>query len=469
VNASVLPFVVGLLLGAAATAVVLLVALGRARARAQEAATRTELTAARLDEEKAEAQGLARRLADDQARREAAERRVAALEQEIKDRERQLAEQGQLLTTAEKKLTDTFEALGTKALDANSERFLKVARQSFEQLLTESKGDSERRQQAIESLVKPIHEALHEQATAVGEIEKQRVEDKGRLEKQLEAIASSHEKLGLETGRLVSALRRPEQRGRWGELQLRNVVELAGMTERCDFETQATVTDGDSVQRPDLTVRLPGGGTIVIDAKVALDAYLDALQPDADRGACLKRHADQVEKHWKALAQKRYWEQFDSTPKLVVMFMPLESALVAALEVKPDLHADAMTNHVLVATPTLLVAMLRAVAYGWQQEAVAETARAIQRAGQELHSRLATFVGHLHGTGQAISKAAHSFNQAVGSLQAKVLPSARRMRELGATTDGEIGAPDLLDTETREVVAPEAPSLPALPADVDAS
>jgi DNA recombination protein RmuC len=268
----------------------------------------------------------------------------------------------------------------------------------------------------------------------------------------------------------VTALRRPEQRGRWGEMQLRNVVELAGMSRYCDFEEQVQTDDPSTRDRPDMTVHMPGEGVIVVDSKVALDAYLDSLQPEADREALLRAHAGQVEAHYKKLSSKRYWEQFARTPKLVVMFMPLESALVAALEMRPNLHSDAMANHVLIATPTLLVALLRAIAYGWQQEDVAANARQISETGRELYERLATFAGHFERIGKGLGRATDAYNSAVGSLERMVLPSSRKLKELHATTSEDISAPTQVEIETRQITAGELVPLPQdEPAPGDAS
>ncbi len=389
------------------------------------------------------------------ARRGQAQSELARLSEKLATREQQFAEQKQLIERVEERFADAFSAIGGKALRANNEQFLELAKRTFEKLLVEAKGDAEKKEQAIDGLVKPIKELLEKQNTAVQDIERKREVAYTGIEAQIKVIAESHEKLSSETGRLVSALRRPEQRGRWGELQLRNVVELAGMTEHCDFDEQASVQTENGLLRPDMVVHLPGEGVIVVDSKVALDAYLDTLQPDADLEATLSRHADLVEQHYKQLASKRYWDQFERTPKLVVMFMPLESALVAALDVKPDLHTQAMQNHVVIATPTLLVALLRAVAYGWQQDDVARNAREIASAGRELYGRLATFVAHFEKVGAAVDRGIKAYNDAIGSLERMILPSSRKLKELHATTDDAIESPRPVETEQRPVTAPE--------------
>ena len=357
-------------------------------------------------------------------------------------------------------LKDSFSALGAEALRANNEAFLNLATRSLQTVLIEAKGDAEKKQQAIDELIRPVREVLEKHHVALTDIERKREVAYRGLEEQIKVIASSHAKLEGTTDKLATALRRPEQRGRWGEMQLRNAVELAGMTEHCDFTEQPQTDDQETRDRPDMIVHMPGRGVIVVDSKVALDAYLDALRA-GDVATAMQRHADQVETHYRKLAAKRYWDQFEHTPKLVVMFMPMESALVAALDVKPDLHADAMANHVLIATPTLLVALLRAVAYGWQQEDLAANARKIANTGSELYSRLRKFVEHFTAIGRSIDSAGKSFDEAVGSLESRLLPAARDLRDLHATTEDPIEKPSNLQIETRQVSATELkPSAP---------
>lgn len=376
--------------------------------------------------------------ADMNARREETELESARLAERLREQQRQFEEQRKILEEAKVALTDTFKAHAADALKANSQQFMTQA----------------------EEKLKPIKELLEKHSTAVGELEKKREVAYKGLEEQIKFIATSNEKLTCETGRLVSALRRPEQRGRWGEMQLRNVVELAGMTAHCDFQEQAQTDDPTTRDRPDMIVRLPGDAVIVVDSKVSLDAYLNSIQPDADRMAELQRHARQVENHVRKLASSAYWDQFERTPKLVVMFMPLESALMASLEVKPDLHADAMAQNVLIATPTLLVATLRAIAYGWQQEAIAENAREIADTGRELYDRIRIFADHFSKVGKGLDSALRAYNSGVGSLERNLLPGARKMRDMGATNDGEIDGPMPLDIEVRDITATELRSLP---------
>jgi DNA recombination protein RmuC len=388
--------------------------------------------------------------------------RVELLEGQARDRERQLVEERERVEQVKTELGDAFSALGAKALRANNEQFLDLAQKTFENLLVRSHGEGEQRRVAIEGLVKPIRELLERQATAVGEIERKREVAYRGLEEQIKAIASSHERLNTETSRLVTALSRPDHRGRWGEMQLRNAVELAGMTEHCDFVEQVTTEGDDGRRRPDMIVNLPGNGVIVLDAKTPMDAFLESLRPDCDRAAAVRRHARQVNDHAKALAARQYWNQFERTPKIVVMFMPIETALTAALEVDHDLHATAMRSNVLIATPTLLVALLRAVAFGWQQEDVAANAREISLVGKELYSRLARFVRNFEKVGGGLERATKAYNGAVGSLESRVLPSARELKRLHATTEDDVGSLPPIELEVRPFTTPElAPEKPS--------
>jgi DNA recombination protein RmuC len=392
-------------------------------------------------------------------RRESAERTVAELNQQLSAQQQRFDETRKTLDEREGRMKELFAALGAEALQANTQQFLELAQKKFETLLAHAQGDNEKKQQAIDSLVKPIRELIEKQQTTLTELEKKRDVAYRGVEEQIRHIAASHEKLNTETGRLVSALRRPEQRGRWGELQLRNVVELAGMTAHCDFVEQVQADEGRL--RPDMVVRLPGDGRIVVDAKVALDAYLDAVNPDVDRTPILQRHANQMATHVRQLSSKQYWNQFERTPKVVVMFVPLESALTAAMEVLPELHADAMKNNVLIATPMLLVALLRAIAFGWQQESVAENAREIGAAGRELYERLGTFAGHLGGLGKQLDRSVKAYNNSIGSLERMVLPATRRLRELHGQhgLSEEFNEPETIDVECRPIIAGELRAL----------
>jgi len=427
--------ITGLFVGATAT---LLWFLGRRAAQQAElinARTRTELLDEMLARQAREFEEARAEMIRLDGAREDAECRVAVLEEQLRSRVREL----ESLEAVKRELATTFKATGAEALQANNQQFITLA----------------------EAQLKPFKELLAKQERAVGEIEQKREAAYARLDEQVKAIASSHSELRQATGRLVGALRKSDVRGKWGEMQLRNAVELAGMTAHCDFDEQVTVWSGEQSSRPDMVVNIPGGGVIVVDAKVALDGYLDALTPDADRAAQMDRHARHVETHAAALAHKRYWDHFARTPKLVVMFMPLESALVAALEVRPELHAAALQQHVLIATPTLLIAVLRAVAYGWQQEDVAANARQIGEVGKELYERLRVFAGHFSKVGERLGGASRAYNEAVGSAERSLLAGARKLKDLHATTEADLEPPAPIEIEIRPIVAPELKPLPA--------
>ncbi|HWB20468.1 MAG TPA: DNA recombination protein RmuC [Phycisphaerales bacterium] len=393
--------------------------------------------------------------AAERERRHAAELARERMTEQLSAREAQLTEQKQMLADAEKRLSDTFKALGSDALRNNNKQFLELAQQTFEKLMKAASGDVEKKQQAIDALVKPIRELLDKQNLSIIELEKKRESAYVRLDEQIKGIANSHTELRQETGRLVTALRRPEVRGKWGEVQLRNVVEMAGLQRHCDFDEQITVWKGDISQRPDMVVHLPGGGAIPVDAKVTLDAYLDALQPDADRETLMAHHARQVMDQVNRLTDKRYWDLFERSPKVVVLFISPESALSAALDVLPEIQREALSKHVMVATPTTLMALLQAAAYGWQQEDVAANSRHIAQTGKELYDRLATFVEHFERVGKNLADSTNAYNRAVGSLERNLLPGARKLKELHVTTEEDVEAPLPIEIEVRPVVSEE--------------
>lgn len=452
--------IVGVILGAALSSVWWMSRRTRAQAELANAQASAQSLNDQLNGMRGELDRARSENAQVNAARERAEKDSVGLRKEMEARQQQFQEQKTLLAQAEQKLTDAFAALSAKSLAVNNEQFLALARKSFEVVITEAKGDVDKKQQAIDNLLKPIREALDVHAKAVGEIEKKREGAYTRLDEQIKAIATAHGELRNETGRLVTALRRPEVRGRWGEMQLKNVVELAGMTAHCDFVEQSSVQGEDGALRPDMIVRVPRGGEIIIDAKVALNAYLDSLQPDADRDACMRNHARQTADHARKLGAKKYWDQFKNTPNVVVMFMPLESALAAALDVQPDLQAEAMRSSVLIATPISLLGLLHAIAYGWQQETEAENARKIADAGAELYARLAALASAVGKVGDAVSKTANEYNKLVGTLESRVLPGARRLKELQALPDEEIPEGRAVEVEVRPIVHPELQMLP---------
>jgi DNA recombination protein RmuC len=327
--------------------------------------------------------------------------------------------------------------------------------------------DLEQRRQAVEHLVTPIKESLTKVDGKLQELEVARTRAYSELSTQVRTLTETQKELRSETGNLVSALRdRPNVRGRWGEIQLRRVVEMAGMLEHCDFETQAHVATDDGRLRPDLVVKLPGGKTVVVDAKCAGQAYMESLgcTDDAERQARLRDHARQVRDHVTKLSAKGYWSQFADTPEFVVMFMPGETFLSAALEQDPSLIEDGVNQQVIIATPTTLIALLRAVAYGWRQETIAESAKAISELGRELYTRLGTLTEHFAKVGRGLETAVRSYNEAVGSLETRVLPSARKFKEHGIAPAAELAPLNVVERGVRPVTAPELPA-----ADADAA
>ncbi len=379
------------------------------------------------------------------------ERELATLRERVRSREEELSNRESLLADLRRQLPESFKAIGMETLEQSSEHFMKMATKALEPLITDSKGDLERRQQAIESLVKPVREELQKARIGIADLEKQRQGAYLLLDQRVTDLIEAQKNGSRETARLVTALRKPGVRGRWGEMQLRNVVERAGMNERCDFEEQVSTNNENGVARPDLVVQLPGKGSVVVDSKVALDAYLDATEAEENADTHLRRHATQVENHVKGLSKKEYWRQFERTPKVVVMFLPIESALTAALRVKPDLLERAMEKRVLIATPTTLLALLLSVAHGWQEEALAENARRIGEAGKVLHDRLGTLVDHFQRVGKHLGQTVNAYNKTIGSFDTRVIPGARRLEELGASTGEPIDAPSEVDGSVRRV------------------
>lgn len=388
----------------------------------------------------------------------------ATLEAERRNWSEKLAEQA----AARERLTETFRSLSLDALQANSRQFLQLAQTHLAQYQSAARADLETRQGSIGQTIAPLKEALATVTVELRELEKARGEAYGGLHAELVTLRQIHQNLHLATGNLVKALRQPNVRGRWGEMQLRRVVELAGMLEHCDFVEQASLGRDDARVRPDLIVRLPAGRSIVVDAKAPLSAYLDALEASDDetRNARLLDHARQVREKIVSLAKKNYQDYVQPAPELVVLFIPGETFFTAALEKDASLIEDGALLNVVVATPTTLIALLRAIAYGWRQEQIAESAQRISDLGRELYARLGTLGEHWEGLRRSLAGAVEGYNRATRSLESRVFVTARRLRDLDASAAAET-IPELtvIDDRAQALQAAAPPGGPAGGAD----
>jgi len=427
-------FGLGFLLASSRSATVL---AQREAARADRDAVCAELTAAREDRRRAEIE-------------------VAALGATLDHQQRTSAEQELILQRSIDSLKETFAALSAEALSHNNLQFVRMAEVHLKQATTEASGDLTRRQQAIDALVSPLRESLSQVEGQLQSVERERIGAYQSLIEQVGTMRQTSEQLKLETSQLVTALRAPQVRGRWGEMQLRRVVEAAGMVEHCDFSEQVTVLTADGPLRPDVIVRLAGGKQVVVDAKVAFGGYLEAMEArdTSTRAERLKAHARHLRGHIDQLSAKSYWEHFSPTPEFVVMFVPADAFLNAALEEDPALLEHAFGRNVVIATPATLIALLRTVSYTWRQEALAKNAAEIHLLGRELHSRLATMGGHMSKLGGQLNSAVKCYNESVGSLEGRVLVTARKLSDL-RVTDDQLMAPGQIELVARQVQAPE--------------
>ena len=394
------------------------------------------------------------------SKRREQQREIERLETQVKDQDALQLERESAFEQATTRLATAFSELSHRSLKANSENFLRLAEQNLNLQHEKASRSLGEREQAFESMIKPIRDSLKQSQQQISELEKARSEAYGSIRSQLETMQQGQKSLAQETQNLVNALRRPEVRGRWGEITLRRLVELAGMVEHCDFKEQVHTTGPDQTIRPDMVISMPDQRELVVDVKTPLDAYLAAAEASDDdtRQAALTRHARNLREHVRKLSSKSYWRQFERSPEFVILFIPGDQFLSAALDEDPELIENALAQQIILATPTSFVALLKAVAYGWRQLALAENAAEIRKLAEDLYDRLNVFVGHLNKVGRQLGSSVDNYNRAVGSLERKVLPGARKFVELGVHAKNEIEPLTTLDPIPREL--PEAAEEP---------
>lgn len=387
---------------------------------------------------------------------------VARLRAELDAERRNAAEKVALLDEAKASLREAFALASTEALRQNGEAFLQLAQTKLGEFQQQAAGGLEAKEKAIGELVRPLRESLEKVDGKLQEIEKERVGAYAGLTEQVKSMQVTQAQLQSETSNLVRALRAPNVRGRWGEIQLKRVVEMAGMLDHCDFHEQETANGDGGRLRPDLVVRLPGGKNVIVDAKAPLEAYLDGIEctDDARRAECMRRHSRQVRDHLGKLGTKAYWDQFPAAPEFVVMFLPGEMFYSAALENDPALIEHGVEQRVIIASPTTLIALLKAVGYGWRQERIAENATEISALGRTLYERVRTCASHLERLGRSLDQSVERYNDAIGSLERSVLPAARRFKDLGAAASEDIPELEPVDHSTRRLQAPELAVMP---------
>lgn len=379
--------------------------------------------------------------------------RLDEAQKRLEDSYKNLEEQKALIEVMKTELSDTFKAHASAALRSSNEDFLKLASEHLGKILAETKGKLGEHKEALDGTIKPLQEMLKKYEEQIQQIEKQRHESFGSLTQQIRALSAMQEQLQKETSNLVTVLRRPKVSGSWGEIGLRRVVELAGMTAYCDFYEQESVSTDSGRLRPDMIVRLPNGREIVVDAKAPVDAYLNAVSAptEEERKKAIANYISQIRNHMTTLSSKAYWDQFKQSPEIVVMYLPGESFFSAALEYDHRLIEDGSSKRVIISTPTTFIALLKAIAYGWQQEQVAKSAQEISNLGKELYDRFSVVLEHFSKTGMAIRKAVESYNEGVRSMESRLIPSIRKFKDLGVSTTKEIASPPEINLNTKNI------------------